>query len=386
MLAIGPVLVVAATIGLMYSVATTALGGWLPGVVAAAAVGLAPLLWSQFSLAPSTLYPLPFVAAWLLSIAFLVRTGRLWWAGVAGGALGAGLYMSLPALIMMPCYVALTVIVGWPSPAISRGVAGFLGSSHRRDYLPGVVVDGGPRVSRAMVNAHHLYDANRFNVLQARRSHNLGRPHRAPIRGVMGYLNPAFLFVTGRVLAWPLVVLLPVGIYSLLSARHDRWPVSPGGIHRGARGPHADAEPDRVAIIGFVPFGRTVIGCGGRAFSQSSSRGPRGRVTLPLPRIAAAGITGGIPDDRRHVHPSPSKPREPRVARAQDQTLRRPCRFAMRLGLEIRRAFPQSRRFVASRWQFPFHALSSPTSSWLKYTAGPRWLMRSRSRQRRENS
>ena len=72
MLGIGPVLVVAATIGLMYSVATTALGGRLPGIVAAVAVALAPLLWSQFSLAPSTLYPLPFIAAWLLSIAFLV--------------------------------------------------------------------------------------------------------------------------------------------------------------------------------------------------------------------------------------------------------------------------------------------------------------------------
>ena len=214
MLAIGPVLVVATTIGLMYSVATTALGGRLPGIVAAAAVGLAPLLWSQFSLAPSTLYPLPFIVAWLLSIAFLVRTGRLWWAGVAGASLGAGLYMSLPAAVMMPCYVALTVIVGWPSRAISRQAwLVFLGSFSlvALPYLVSWMMR--PEEFRDMINARHLYDANRFNVLQGTREVTswVGLTARSEV--FWDYLNPAFLFVTGRVLAWPLVVLLPVGMY-----------------------------------------------------------------------------------------------------------------------------------------------------------------------------
>jgi hypothetical protein len=214
MLAIGPLLLIAATIGLMYSVAATALGGWLPGVVAAAAIGFAPLLWSQFSLAPSTLYPLPLVAAWLMSIAYLSRTGGLWWAGVAGASLGAGLYMSLPAVIMMPCYVMLTVILGWPSRALSRPAwLVFLGSFAIVAIPLLVSWMMRPEEFRATVNAHHLYDANRFNVLQGAREVTswVGLTARSEV--FWDYLNPAFLFVTGRVLAWPLVVLLPVGIY-----------------------------------------------------------------------------------------------------------------------------------------------------------------------------
>ena len=179
MLAIGPVLVVAATIGLMYSsqAHTRRLAA---GVVAAAAVD-----WHRCCGASSRWrinpLPLPFIAAWLLSIAFLVRTGRLWWAGVAGASLGAGLYMSLPAAIMMPSYVALTVIVGWPSRAISRPAwLVFLGSFSivAMPYLVSWIMR--PEEFREMVNARHLYDANRFNVLQGTREVTSWSASRAP--------------------------------------------------------------------------------------------------------------------------------------------------------------------------------------------------------------
>src|SRR5690349_11705332 len=120
MLAIGPLLIVVATTGLLYASASIAFGGVLPGVVAAGAALLAPLLWTQVSASPGSLYPLPIVCLWLLAIAQLSATQRTWWAVVAGVALGAGLYVSVPAIVMMPCYVLLTVAMGLGSRALSR--------------------------------------------------------------------------------------------------------------------------------------------------------------------------------------------------------------------------------------------------------------------------
>jgi hypothetical protein len=214
MLAIGPALVIVSTVALIYSIAASAFGGRVPALVAAAALVFAPLAWTLFSTAPATLYPLPFVGAWLLSLVLLMSTRRLWWAAVAGIALGGGLYMSLPAMVMMPCYVALTIVFAWAAGALSRReLAMFAGAFafaaaplmawwllHSAEY-------------RQVINAHHLYDANRFNVLQGVREVTswVGLTARSEV--FWDYLNPAFLLVTGRVLFWPLALLLPIGFY-----------------------------------------------------------------------------------------------------------------------------------------------------------------------------
>ena len=214
MLAVGPLLVIVTTVGLIYAVAATSLGGRVPGLAAAAAAICAPLLWTLFSSAPSTLYPLPFVGAWLMSLALLSTTGRLWWAGVAGLSLGAGLYMSLAAVVMMPCYVALTLLFGVTSNALSRREATV--------FAGAFVIAAAPLAAwwalhpadvRQIINAHHLFDADRFNLLQGAREVTswVGLTARSEV--FWDYLNPAFLFVTGRVLAWPLAVLLPIGLY-----------------------------------------------------------------------------------------------------------------------------------------------------------------------------
>lgn len=279
MLAIGPLLVIGATIGLMYSVAATTLTGWLPGLVAAAAVGFAPLVWSQLSLAPATLYPLPFVAAWLLSIAFLVKTTRLWWAALAGATLGAGLYMSLPAVVMMPLYVVLTVVIGWPARVFSKAAwLAFLGSFTivAIPFLLSWVMR--PEEFRAMVNAHHLYDANRFNVLQGTREVTswVGMTARSEV--FWDYLNPAFLFVTGRVLAWPLVVLLPIGIYfAIVRETTIVGRLALAGYVAAPLAACLTAEPPIASrIIWIVPFAALLA-----ALAVSHLRRPRTAVSGP---------------------------------------------------------------------------------------------------------
>lgn len=216
MLATGSLLAVIATVVLIAAAAQTALG-LAPAIVAAAAVLLAPLLWSLWSMAPMPLVPLAFVSAWLLAIARLDKSDHWSWAALAGISLGVGAYPSPAALVMMPCFAALTVVIALASKVMSpRAIAIFAGSfavgiapllvswlSHPADY-------------RALINAHHLYDADRFNLLQGVREVTswVGLTARSEV--FWDYLNPAFLFVTGTVLAWPLVILLPLGLYGAI--------------------------------------------------------------------------------------------------------------------------------------------------------------------------
>ena len=217
MLAIGPLLVLVATVGLLYTSASIAFGGALPGLVAAGAALLAPLLWAQASALPASLYPLPLVCVWLTAISLLVSTKRTWWAVVAGAALGAGVYLSAPAIVMMKCYFVLTLAIGIPARAFTRqALMAFIVTFVlvAMPLLAGWAMH--PEQFREIINSHHLYDANRYNILQGIREVTswVGLTARSEV--FWDYLNPAFLFVTGRVLGWPLVVLLPVGLYYAL--------------------------------------------------------------------------------------------------------------------------------------------------------------------------
>ena len=63
-----------------------------------------------------------------------------------------------------------------------------------------------PEDFRSTVNALHLYDANRLNPLQGVRDMAswIGLTARSDV--YYDYFNPAFLFITGHVLLWPLAI------------------------------------------------------------------------------------------------------------------------------------------------------------------------------------
>ncbi|MEO7158880.1 MAG: hypothetical protein ABI039_15040 [Vicinamibacterales bacterium] len=262
--AIGPLLVIVATTGLLYSSASIAFGGVLPGLIAAAAVMMAPLLWTQASALPSSLHPLLCVGLWLLAIAQLSSTRRVWWAGVAGAALGAGIYLSVASVVMMPCYVVLTLAVGLSSRALSRtAVMVFLGAFTVTALPLFVGWAMRPEQFREIVNSHHLYDANRYNFLQGTREVTswVGLTARSEV--FWDYLNPAFLFVTGRVLAWPLVVLLPVGLYYAL-VKDSTMPgrLALVGYVAAPLAASLTAEPPVAArILWIIPFAALLSAC-----------------------------------------------------------------------------------------------------------------------------
>jgi hypothetical protein len=201
-------------------------------IVTAALFASTPLIWRQFGIAPASLYPLPFVSGWLAAIAYFDATRAAWWLAVAGATLGAGVYASHSAAVMMPLYLLLTIVVleDWSRAAFRRLallVAAFAVTAG--PYALSLLLDS--ERFRTIVNASHLYDANRFNVLQGIREMSswVGLTARSEV--YYDYFNPAFLFMTGGVLLWPLIVLIPAGLYHITNSKTSlAWLVLSGFV------------------------------------------------------------------------------------------------------------------------------------------------------------
>lgn len=188
------------------------------GVVTAGLFALTPLLWLQARQAPASLVPLPFVTGWLLAMAQCQHGRSTWWPGVAGAFLGAGVYTSYASMVMMPLFLLLTVAVaGYGRMLPLRGIALMVAVFAAAVSPVALFLIRHPDLYRNTVNAYHLYDANRFNLRQGVREMAswVGLTARSEV--FYDYFNPAFLFLTGRVLLFPLAVLIPAGLFHIVS-------------------------------------------------------------------------------------------------------------------------------------------------------------------------
>jgi 4-amino-4-deoxy-L-arabinose transferase-like glycosyltransferase len=205
-----------ASVALLYSVGARLFASARFGILTAALFSLTPLIWHQAQSAPAALVPLAFVVGWLWAVAHLEHADTMWWAAIAGGLLGVGVYTSLAAVVMMPLYLLITIVV-----FASHGAAR---SRQLRAMIAGFVIAVGPflvwllrhpDVLPSTVNAYHLYDANRFSLRQGVREMMSWVGLTARTEVYYDYFNPAFLFLTGRVFLFPLILLVPVGLYEI---------------------------------------------------------------------------------------------------------------------------------------------------------------------------
>jgi hypothetical protein len=237
------------------------------GIVTAAVFALTPLLWRQSQSAPGSLAPLPFVAGWLLAVAHSQAARATWWPFVAGALLGAGVYTSLAAAVMMPLYLLLTIAVVAHARAVPLTQLALLTATYCIGSVPLLVsLVGNPETFRNIVNAHHLYDADRFNVLQGMREMTswVGLTARSEV--YYDYFNPAFLFLTGRVLLLPLAVLIPVGLYQVVSDETTALArLSLAGFLAAPLAASLTAQPPTPARILFItPFAAIVSAYGAK--------------------------------------------------------------------------------------------------------------------------
>lgn len=186
-------------------------------VLSAAIFAITPLLWQLAGNNPAALLPLLPLLAWLMATTRWMQARTLSWGIAAGVALGLGLHTSLGAVVMMPAYLLLTLailvhgrLVPWRQCAMC--VAAFLlcAAPLAMTWLQH------PDQLRLAINSHHLYDADRFSLLQGAREVTswVGLTARSAV--YWDYFNPAFLFLTGGVLPPPVILLLPLGLFDLL--------------------------------------------------------------------------------------------------------------------------------------------------------------------------
>ncbi len=219
-----PLLAGFASVVLLYIVGAKLFANTRDAMITAAVLALTPLLWYQLQRQPTSLYALPFVAGWLAAVACSDQLRAPLWSAVAGALLGLGMYGSHAAWVMMPVYLCLTVVVIAPDRITSRASLAFAGAFVLAGTPLLLSIVGHPDDFRRTVTTYHMYDAYRLNLLQGAHEMASWVSLTARSETYYDYFNPTFLFLTGRVLLFPLVVLLPAGLYRILI--HESTPMA----------------------------------------------------------------------------------------------------------------------------------------------------------------
>lgn len=208
--------VVLISTGLIYALGARLFSSRTYGVVAAACFASTPMVILAIRGGSDSLDQLPFVIGWLLCVDRFRISGAARDLAGAGALLGLGVYGYWAAIVMMPVYLAITVL--------ALVLAADLRLADRRiaALLVAFVVAVAPMVAyvamhpeylRDRILAYGLYDANRYNILQGAREvfSWVGLTARSEV--YYDYFNPAFLFLSGggvaRSLARPQVFHLP---------------------------------------------------------------------------------------------------------------------------------------------------------------------------------
>lgn len=186
-------------------------------VVAAILLALTPAHFVNSRLALSITYPIPFILAWLLCLDRLLTDGdrRLGWA--TGAILGLGIYTYVASLILMPIYLAITLL------ALVRD---------RRVAAVWPVVIGFLIALLPLVMWEYAHPGRYGNLLSVYRlSDSLGGDAaRGRLAAFWMGFNPDFLFISGDARLtnstrtsgmFPLAcaIFIPVGLRSLWRGR-----------------------------------------------------------------------------------------------------------------------------------------------------------------------
>jgi hypothetical protein len=181
--------------------------------------------------------PLPFVLGWLWFLIDYTDTRRLRSLVFGGLSLGFGFYSYIASWVMMPFYLALSMIVFWrvdrrPLRPLLASLAGYI--LPLLVFLPWLWMH--PEMLRETFDRYQMSDQEQVSLIQEPRNALRLDKVAATVSTYWSYFDPAFLFLvggpsmttsTGRVGVFllPLAVLLPMGVLTLVR-RPD-----PFGLH-----------------------------------------------------------------------------------------------------------------------------------------------------------
>jgi 4-amino-4-deoxy-L-arabinose transferase-like glycosyltransferase len=257
-------------------------------VVAAGLLALTPahFIYSRFGL--DVQYPLPFLMAWLWCLLAYLEGGNVRTLFIGTAMLGLGAYSYLAFLVMTPVYVLITGYTVWRHQAALRQwslqpyVMAAIGFALPLVPLLWWHVAHPTRYSD-MIGAYRLYDPQ-LNPLQGAK--DLASYFSFGVRSDVywNYFNPSFLFFSGDssvvnstrqvgVFLVPVAVLLPLGVYRILTVR--RTPFTVALLWGFATAPIAAVLLAEVAIrrsLVMLPFAVLIATFGVEALVQAPSR------------------------------------------------------------------------------------------------------------------
>ena len=108
---------------LVYFVARRIFGRRRDAWLAAVLLALTPSHFIHSRIAMDYLHPVPFVLGWLLALLVFLEQRRPWLLFVATSLLGLGVYTYIASVIMMPLYLAFTLVALWWSSLLDRRTA-----------------------------------------------------------------------------------------------------------------------------------------------------------------------------------------------------------------------------------------------------------------------
>jgi hypothetical protein len=215
---------------LVYFIGRRAFGRTGFAAVAALTLATTPAHVLHSGMPAGSLPLVPCILGWLLCLIGVAREDQTLRIALGTFLLGLAAYASPGALVTIPACLAITF-----------GVLGHLGMRSVSPYLAaasGCVVALAPYVGwnalhpeaiAEQIQGHALYDTARLNPLQGARelASYVSLTERSSV--YWDYFSPAFLFFNGSagpsgggpraaVFLWPVIVLLPIGLYRLVAA------------------------------------------------------------------------------------------------------------------------------------------------------------------------
>jgi len=184
-----------------------------PAWLAAILLALSPAHFTHSRFAMDYIYPLPFILGWLLALSVYLESRRRAALAIAGLCLGLGFYSYIAAIVLMPAFFALTLLVLWRE-------------GRAADWKYAAAGFAGPLIPFAMWIATHL---GVFAETVAR--YGFGSANRVGALDRFGlywrYFSPSFLFFSGGsqlvfstrmagVFPLAALLLLPAGLLAVL--------------------------------------------------------------------------------------------------------------------------------------------------------------------------
>ena len=235
------------------------------GLVAAVLLASAPGFLSSMRIGDGTVLMVPLVLGWTLSLMVYLERRRALWLLIGACALGLSVYTQPAGVIAVPVYFVLGAVALWRAGESRALAASAVAMSLM--LLPAAIwfwqfsETYRDTFGRWLIHAAHVRSPL-DGAIAATRWHVIARR----VSVYWDYFSPTFLFVSGQVFAFGMLVLIGLGLWKGDAAsRVDERLIIAGFVLAPAAAVLLDVERAAALALMFLPFGAVLAALGVQA-------------------------------------------------------------------------------------------------------------------------